>query len=92
MTNLCCRKIAGKRTLDEDEFVVEKILDVRFGRRTRFGRVQRQYLVQWKVSVDPIWVDEVDLNCGALVQEFDRDRVGKSRFDAIQSHEAAVDY
>ena len=41
------------RTLDEDKFEVEKILDVRSGRRTRFGRVQRQYLVQWKGSVDP---------------------------------------
>ena len=42
-----------ERTLDEDEFEVEKILDVRSGRRTRFGRLQRQYLVQWKGSVDP---------------------------------------
>ena len=39
--------------LDEDEFRVEEILDVRSGRRTHFGRVQRQYLVQWKGSVDP---------------------------------------
>ena len=62
-----------ERTLDEDEFEVEKILDVRSGRRTRFGRVQRQYLVQWKGSGDPTWIDEVDLNCGALLQEFDRD-------------------
>ena len=42
-----------ERTLDEDKFEVEKILDVRSGRWTRFGRVQRQYLVQWKGSVDP---------------------------------------
>ena len=80
-----------ERTLDEDEFEVEKILDVRSGRRTRFGRVQRQYLVQWKGSVDPTWIDEVDLNCGALLQEFDRDRVSKNRFEVMQSHEAAVD-
>ena len=37
-----------ERTLDEGEFEVEKVLDVRSGRRARFGRVQRQYLVQWK--------------------------------------------
>ena len=78
-------------TLDEDGFEVEKILDVRSCRRTRFGRVHRQYLVQWKGSVDPTWLDEVDLNCGALIQEFDRDRVSKKRFEVIPSHEAAVD-
>ena len=80
-----------ERTLDEDEFEVEKILDVRSGRRTRFGRVQRQYLVQWKGSVDPTWIDEVDLNCGVLLQDFDRDRVSKYRFEVMQSHEVAVD-
>ena len=37
------------------------------------------------------WIDEVDLNCGALLQEFDRDRVSKNRFEVMQSHEAAVD-
>ena len=79
-----------ERTLDIDEFEVEKILDVRSGRRTRFGRVQRQYLVQWKGSVDPTWIDEVDLNCGALLQGFDSDQVSKNRFEVMQSHEAAV--
>ena len=78
-------------TLDEDEFEVEKILDVRSGRRTRVGRVQRQYLVQWKGSVNPTWIDEVGLNCEALLQEFDRDRVSSNRFEVMQSHEAAVD-
>ena len=80
-----------ERTLDEDKFEVKKILDVRSGRRTRFGRVQRQFLVQWKGSVDPTWIDEVDLNCGALLLEFDRDRVSKNRFEVMQLHEAAVD-
>ena len=74
------------RTLDEDKFEVEKILDVRSGRRTRFGRVQHRYLVQWKGSVDPTWIDEVDLNCEALLQEFDRDRVSKNRSEVMQSH------
>ena len=80
-----------ERALDEDESEVEKIMDVRSGKNTRFGRVQRQYLVQWKGSGDPTWVDEEDLNCGALLQEFDRDRVSKNRFEVMQSHEAAVD-
>ena len=33
------------RTLDEDEFEVEKLMDVRSGRKTRFERIQRQCLV-----------------------------------------------
>ena len=80
-----------ERTLDEDEFEVEKILDVRSGRQTRFGSVQLQYLMQWKGSFNPNWKDEVDLNCGALLQDFDRDRVSKKRFEVMQSHEAVVD-
>ena len=50
--------------LEMDEHEVEKILDTRTGRKTRYGRIQREYLVQWKGYDDPSWVDEVDLNCG----------------------------
>ena len=64
---------------------------MRSGKRTRYGRVQRQYLVQWKGLVDPTWIDEVDLNCRVLLHEFDRDRVSKVRFEVMQSHEAALD-
>ena len=79
------------RLLDEDEFEVEKITDVRSGMKTRFGKIQRQYLVQWKGSGDPKWTDEEDLNCGDLLQNFNRDRVSKNVFEVTQSHEAAVD-
>ena len=34
--------------LDADEFEVDKIIDVRSGRKTRYGRMHKQYLVQWK--------------------------------------------
>ena len=77
-----------EHTLDEDKFEVEKIMDVRFGEKTRFGRIQRQYLVQWTGSGFPTWTDEKDLNCGDLLQEFDSDRVSKNRFEVMQSHEA----
>ena len=56
-----------ERTLDEDEFEAETITDVRYGMETRFGRFKHQYLVQWKGSGDPTWIDEEDLNCGALL-------------------------
>ena len=34
--------------LDADEFVVDKIIDVRSGRKTRYGQIHNQYLIQWK--------------------------------------------
>ena len=76
-----------KGDLDPNEFEVDKILDVRLGRRTRYGRILKQYLVQWKEYSEPTWVDEVDLNCGAMLQEFDRDRMNRNRFEVMQSHE-----
>ena len=73
--------------LAEDEFEVEKITDMRSGRWTRYGRVHREIKVHWKGYGDPLWVDETDLNCGALIQEWGRDRVQNNRFEVIQSHE-----
>ena len=73
--------------LEEGEFEVEKIVDMRAGRRTRYGRIHRQFKVCWKGHPDPDWVDEADLNCGALLQEFERDRVSRSRFEVMQLHE-----
>ncbi|GMF29431.1 unnamed protein product [Phytophthora fragariaefolia] len=35
--------------LGEDEFEVEEITDMRTGRRTRYGRVYREFLVHWRV-------------------------------------------
>ena len=39
--------------LDADEFEVDKIIDVRSRRKTRYGRIHKQYLVQWKEYSDP---------------------------------------
>ena len=72
--------------LDADEFEVDKIVDVRSGRKTSYGRIHKQYLVQWKEYSDPTWIDEAILNCGAMLQEFDRDQVSKNRFEVMQSH------
>lgn len=73
--------------LEEGEFEVEKIVDVRSNRKTRFGRIHRQYKVFWKGHADPSWVDEADLNCGALLQEFERGVISRNRFEVMQSHE-----
>ena len=40
-----------ERPSDENEFEVDKIMDVRSGRKTYFGRIQRHYLVQCKGSL-----------------------------------------
>ena len=70
--------------LEEGEFEVKKIVDVRSGQKTRYGRVHREFLVHWKVHSDLSWVDKVDLNCSALLQRFDRDRVIRNRFGVMQ--------
>ena len=77
--------------LEEGEYEVEEILDVRSGRKTRYGRVHRQFLVKWKGHADLSWVDEADLSCGAILQEFERNRVSRNRFEAMQSHEGKSD-
>ncbi|POM58035.1 LOW QUALITY PROTEIN: Reverse transcriptase [Phytophthora palmivora] len=72
---------------DPDEYEVEKITDMRSGRRTRYGRIYREFLVHWRGYDDPTWVDEADLNCGALLHEFLRDCTNHNRFGVMQSHE-----
>lgn len=73
--------------MEDNEFEVERIADVRPGRETRYGRMHRQFLVYGKGYDDPSLVDQADLNCGALLQDFDRDRANRNRFEDMQSHE-----
>ena len=75
------------RELEEGEYEVEEILESRTGKKTRYGRQQREFLVQWKGHPDPSWVDEVDLNCGALLRDFERKKTSHNRFEVMQSHE-----
>ncbi|POM81110.1 Hypothetical protein PHPALM_977 [Phytophthora palmivora] len=58
------------RDLDNGEYEVEKIVDMRSGRSTRYGRPLREFLVHWKGYDEPTWVDEADLNCGALLCDY----------------------
>ncbi|POM70259.1 Hypothetical protein PHPALM_13323, partial [Phytophthora palmivora] len=44
---------------------------MRSGKRTRYGRTLREFLVHWKGYNEPTWVDEADLNCGALLGVYD---------------------
>ncbi|KAE8980873.1 hypothetical protein PF011_g22254 [Phytophthora fragariae] len=77
------------RELEDDVFEVEKILNVREGWATRYGRMRREFEVKWKGYSGTTWVDELDLNCGGLLHDFLRERTGRHRFEAMQSHENA---
>ncbi|GMF43516.1 unnamed protein product [Phytophthora fragariaefolia] len=77
--------------LEDGVFEVEKILDVREGRATRYGCTRPEFEVQWKGYPDSTWVAETDLNCGGLLDDFLRRRTGRNRFEVMQSHEDAVD-
>ena len=72
---------------EDKEYEVEEILDTLTGRKTRYGRIQREYLVRWKGYPDPSWVDEVDLNCGGLLRDYERKQATRNRFEVMQSHE-----
>ncbi|GMG17473.1 unnamed protein product [Phytophthora fragariaefolia] len=75
-------------SLAEGEYEVDRIADIRSGRRTRYGR---KILVYWKGYQEPTWVDEADLNCGALLHDYLRRQANQHRFNVMQSHEEAYD-
>ena len=53
--------------LDADEYEVEEISDDRSGRKNRYVRIHRQYMVRWKDHNDLTWTDGADRNCGSLL-------------------------
>ncbi|OWZ02174.1 hypothetical protein PHMEG_00026309 [Phytophthora megakarya] len=69
--------------LGEDEFEVGRIADVRAGHRAQYGRVHQEFQVFWKGYREPTWVDEADLNCGALLAEFERTWKSRSSFNVM---------
>ncbi|OWZ04287.1 LOW QUALITY PROTEIN: reverse transcriptase [Phytophthora megakarya] len=73
--------------LGADEYEVERIFDVRSGKKTRFGRIYREFLVHWAGYDEPTWVDEADLNCVVILSAFLRERANRNGFNVMQSHE-----
>ncbi|OWZ05337.1 LOW QUALITY PROTEIN: reverse transcriptase [Phytophthora megakarya] len=71
----------------QDQDPVDRISDMRTGTRTRYGRIYREFLVNWRGYKDPTWVDEANLNCSAFPYEFLRCRTNRNRFGMTQSHE-----
>jgi hypothetical protein len=76
---------------EDDEYEVEEVIDVKYQQRTRNGRRQKEYLVRWVGNDDPTWVPADDLNCTALLYEFDAKRAWESRRDAAQTAEEEDD-
>ena len=73
--------------LAEGQYEVDSIRFVQSGRKTRYGRTQRQFLVRWKGHSDETCVDEENLNCSALLQKFERDGANRNRLEVMQVHE-----
>ncbi|OWZ10017.1 reverse transcriptase [Phytophthora megakarya] len=73
--------------LGAEEYEVERMSDVRSRKKTRFCRVYRERLVPWVGYNEPTWVDETDLNCGAILNAFLRERANRNRSNVMQSHE-----
>ncbi|KAG3016008.1 hypothetical protein PC119_g11517 [Phytophthora cactorum] len=76
-----------ERELDDNEFEVERIADVRSGRRTRSSRALLEYLIYWKGSPNPSWIEEANLNCGTLLRNCERKQTGRNRFEMKNSQE-----
>ncbi|GMF57106.1 unnamed protein product [Phytophthora fragariaefolia] len=69
-------------SLADGEYDVDGIADMRSGCRTRYGRKMRKFLVYWKGYQEPTWVDEADLNCGALLHDYLRRQAHQHRINA----------
>jgi ribonuclease HI len=70
---------------DRNEYEVEKILDLRWSKRTRTSKRRREYLVKSKEYEEPEWIPLEQLSCGALLYEFNRGARARARFPSMQA-------
>ncbi|KAE9174798.1 hypothetical protein PF002_g28950 [Phytophthora fragariae] len=70
---------------DNDEYEVEKILDLRWSKRTRTSKRVREYLVKWKGYDEPEWLPMSQLRCGALLYGFNKGAKARACFQAMQA-------
>ncbi|KAE9274896.1 hypothetical protein PF008_g29476 [Phytophthora fragariae] len=68
-----------------DEYEAEKILDVRWSKRTRTSKRSKEYLIKLKNYDDPEWLPVSQLSCGALLYEFNQSAKAKARFQSMQA-------
>ncbi|OWZ15930.1 hypothetical protein PHMEG_00010353 [Phytophthora megakarya] len=69
----------------QDEYEVEDILDLRWIKCTRASKRSREYFFKWKGYTDPDWIPLAQLNCEALLYQFDQDAKARARFQAMQA-------
>ncbi|OWY94592.1 hypothetical protein PHMEG_00035632 [Phytophthora megakarya] len=69
----------------QDEYEVEELMDLRWIKRTRTSKRSREYLIKWKGFTDPEWIPLAQLNCGALLYEFDQGDKARASFQAMQA-------
>ncbi|OWY92367.1 LOW QUALITY PROTEIN: hypothetical protein PHMEG_00038665, partial [Phytophthora megakarya] len=69
----------------KDEYEVEKILDLRWSKKTRTSKRRREYLVKWKNYDDPEWLPISQLNCGGLLYQFNQGARARARFQSMQA-------
>ena len=70
---------------NEEEYEVEKILDDKIIRNTRYGKPIKHYLVKWINYDESTWVAENDISCGALIYEYDKEKKQRIRFVNAQT-------
>ncbi|OWY96171.1 LOW QUALITY PROTEIN: hypothetical protein PHMEG_00033630 [Phytophthora megakarya] len=70
----------------KDEYEVEKILDLRWSKKTRASKRRREYLVKWSYD-DPEWLPVSQLNRGALLYQFNQGARARARFQSMQAGE-----
>ncbi|OWZ00629.1 reverse transcriptase [Phytophthora megakarya] len=71
--------------IQKDEYEVEKILDLRWSKKTRTSKRRREYLVKWKGYNDPEWLAASQLNCEGLLYAFNQGARARARFRSMQA-------
>jgi hypothetical protein len=70
---------------ESGQYEVEKILDIRWSKKTRTSRRTREYLVKWKGYDETDWLPVSKLSCGALLYEFNQGARARARFRSMQA-------
>ena len=73
--------------LEEGEFEVEKSCRCTIRSKDTLWSSASLIFSTLEGYSDPSWTDEADLNCGAILEEFDRNRISRNRFMVMQSNE-----
>ncbi|KAJ8522521.1 hypothetical protein ON010_g17682 [Phytophthora cinnamomi] len=78
-------EVDGEHDPERDEYEVEKILHLRWSKRTRTSGRTREYLIKWKGYEIPEWLPVSQLSCGALLYEFNQGARARAPFQTMQT-------